>query len=722
MKHGLLAELKRRHVYRVAVAYAVVGWLLIEVATQVFPFFRIPDWSERLIVFLVLAGFPIALMLAWAFELTPEGVRRTEPVDSPDARPPQQHHRVGRLLDFAIISVLALAVGALAWRLWRSHATPPAASTAASHTAATPREAATGKPATAPAQATTTAPRKSIAVLPFENLSADRTNDYFVAGMQDLVLTKLADIGELKVISRSSTLKYGSHPDDLKTIAGQLGVATVLEGSVQKSGNSVLINVQLIDAQTDAHLWAQAYTRTLDNVFGVEGEVAGKIASALQAKLSPAETKRLGTALTTDSQANDLFLRAEYFANRGRTSGDFTSDLNRAIGLYRQALARAPDFALALARLSRIESWLAFNGGGGEDVRKLSADARTRAERALQLAPELAEAHLAMGYNDDYGKADYDAALTSFDAALQIRPNDAAAYGARGYVLRHKGEFDQALDAFQKALAHDPRNSLAATDVGETLMATGRYVDAERALQHALALDPDNDAARVDYALSIAFRTDDLDRALLEVQGDNVRLLRIKVNLLAMQRNYRAALAVLEHIPETPGDVALFFSSRDVQVANLYRLSGDISRARAHFAKVLPALRTRLSALGDHPVAQAHVWNAIAVAELGLGKSDAGIAAVKASLAAGERSGDHYAGPAILLANAALYAEAGLADQAVPLLARALATPGIGSYYSPVLLWRGPAWDPIRKDPAFQALLKQYASYRPATAPDTATP
>ncbi len=718
-KRSLFAELKRRHVYRVAVAYGVVGWLLIEVATQVFPVFHMPDWTAQLVVMLVLLGFPVALVLAWAFEITPEGVRRTEPVESPEARGPEQHRQVGRKLDLVIIGVLVVAVALLAWRPWSSHkvAPPPAAASVAASPKAKPGAPAAAAPS--PASITHPVSKKSIAVLPFENLSADKDNKYFADGMQDLILTKLADIGDLTVISRTSTARYASHPVDLKTIAEQLGVANILEGSVQKAGNSVLINVQLIAARTDAHIWAQAYTRTLDNVFGVEGEVAEKIADALKAKLSPADTKRLATALSGDPQANDLYLHAEYLVNQAGVGASVTSPLKKAIPLYRQAIARVPDFALAHARLSYAESWLSFNGGGGEDVRQLDADARAQAEQAMKLAPDLAESHLAVGYCDYYGKGDYDGALKAFAAALQLRPNDADALAARGYVLRRQGKYNEAIDAEQKALALDPRNGVMAVNLIETFMAIGRYAEAEQLSRQALAVNPGNDSARINYVISIIFRTGDPDRALAAAQGNSDSMKAIRVHLLTLKRDYPAAIALLESIPDTADDFRPK-AYKDIWLGNLYRLSGDLARARAHYTKALPEFRASLPAVAKHPLEVAQMWNSIADAEVGLGKTAAAMAAIKASLAAAGKSADHFGSLSVLVGNAITYAKIGRAEAAVSLLDRVLSSPGSGEALPPTLLWRVPDLDPIHKSPAFRALLKKYAKYRPVAEPATA--
>src|SRR6185437_13593548 len=365
---GFFAELKRRHVWRVAFAYAVTGWLIVQIATQVFPIFHMPDWTAQFVVILVVIGFPIGIVLAWAFELTPDGVRRTEPAHSPEARDERETRAIARRLNAVIIAVLLIAVALLGWRLLvvqhgetlagkAGPASPGGAVAAKSPVAANPGVA---RPI----------PPKSIAVLPFDNLSNDKNNEYFVAGMEDLILTKLAGIGDLKVISRTSTEKYKSHPVDLKDISRQLGVATFLEGSVQKQGKEVLINVQLIDASSESHIWAQSYTRTLDNIFGVEGEVAEKISAALNTKLSPGESASLAAVPTTNPVAYDLYFRAEYQADQAFVNYD-TSRWKTAIPLYRQAVSNDPGFALAWARLSYSESLLAWYGGGGEDVKQL---------------------------------------------------------------------------------------------------------------------------------------------------------------------------------------------------------------------------------------------------------------------------------------------------------------------------------------------------------------
>src|SRR6185312_409739 len=626
------ARLKQRKLVQWALAYVAAAFALIQVVDVVAHQFGWPEVLQRGITLALVVGFFVALLLAWYHgEQGRQRVSGTE----------------------LLLIALVLAVGGgLLWHFGRAGSkvattVPASAGVIASRSPdGAQRNPGMAAPDSADAAATSglraaaapvaaqAIPAKSIAVLPFENLSTDKGNAYFADGMQDLILTKLSDIGELKVISRTSTMKYASHPDDLKTIAQQLGVATILEGSVQKAGNQVLINVQLIDAKTDEHIWADSYTRTLDNVFGVEGEVAGQIASALKAKLSPAETQSLATTLSHDPAANDLFLRGEYFCNKGTMNFD-AALMKQAIALYRQAIAKAPDFALARAKLSYAESGLVYLGGGGEDIQQLNTDARAQAEQALALAPELVEAHLAIGYNALIGRSDYPAALTAFDTALKLRPNDADALSGRGNVLAFQGHYAEALTAFLQALASDPRNSDLARVVGESYQDVGRYTEAEAAYQHALALDPNNTEAQSRYPQAILLASGDVAAALTAVQGNGAQSQQWRVRLLMYQRKYQEALALLASIPDTPDNVAM--SGKTLQQANLYRLSGDAAHARPLYEQALPLLRTRLKSAAGSDMTQAEIWASIASAELGLGHTAAALTAMAQSQALTDR-------------------------------------------------------------------------------------
>ena len=377
--HNFFAELKRRNVYKVAVAYAVVGWLLVQIATQVFPFFEIPNWAVRLIVLAIVIGFPIALIVAWAFELTPQGLKRTEDVDLAAQGSRKSHTWIYVVIVGAAFSVGLIFIGRY---------------TARNAVSAARTEAATAS----------IVPQKSIAVLPFENLSDDKGAAYFADGIQDEILTKLASIADLKVISRTSTAKYKSKPEDLKTVSQQLGVATVLEGSVQKAADKVRVNVQLIDARADSHLWAKSYDRDIKDVFAVESEVAQEIADSLQARLSPAEANTLATAPTKNTAAYDLFLKGEFEQRVANTSLKAES-FDQATAWYQQAIALDPNFPLAYARL--VECRMSRHWFIESFTEAELAEVKQMADHALVLAPDLAEAHVALGIFYYYGYRQY---------------------------------------------------------------------------------------------------------------------------------------------------------------------------------------------------------------------------------------------------------------------------------------------------------------------------
>src|ERR1700738_1787659 len=316
---NFFGELKRRNVYKVAVAYAIVGWLLVQVATQVFPFLEIPNWVVRLVIALVVIGFPIALVIAWAFEATPEGIKRTEVADA------KHEHSRGKTWIYVVI--IGAAISVALFFLGR-------------YTAGTPRQS----------EATTGLPSKSIAVLPFDNLSRDPDNAFFAEGVQDEILTRLAKVADLKVISRTSTQRFKSAPSDLREIAKQLGVMNILEGSVQKSNDQVRVNVQLINAMTDAHLWADTYDRKLIDIFAVESEIAKTIADTLQAKLSGSEKSAMSKKPTENPEAHELYLKGRFFWNK-RTA----ADLRRSIDYFNEAITKDPNYAPAYA--GEAQAW-----------------------------------------------------------------------------------------------------------------------------------------------------------------------------------------------------------------------------------------------------------------------------------------------------------------------------------------------------------------------------
>ena len=675
---NFFAELKRRNVYKVAVAYAVVGWLLVQVTTQVFPIFEIPNWALRLIVLAIIIGFPIALVIAWAFELTPEGLKRTEDVDLA-AQPRRKSYAWAYVVIVgALLSVGLFLVARYGFRGTTSSAIKP--------------------------------PTKSIAVLPFENLSRDPDNAYFVDGIQDEILTRLSKISALKVISRTSTMRYASHPPNLREIAQQLGVANILEGSVQRAGGDVRVNVQLIEAENDSHLWAETYDREVRNIFSVESEVAQNVADALRARLLPEETARVANVPTKNPEAYDLFLKAEYFANQiySATAKDPAESARNAAGLYEKAVGLDPDFALAYARLSYLKARIYWYN---TDPSPQTIDAaRKAAERALQLQPDLPEAHLSMGYVHYWGRRDYDAALAEFDKARKTLPNSANVMTAIAFVHRRQGKMEQGLEELQRSAALSPRDNLLAREVGSTLVYMRRYAEANSAYDRPLALVPDDFETQVSRVvmLQTSGELDAASKALAMIPAGidpdgSVTFARWQLALV--RRDPDAALAALEHAPTL---LVNSWPSTRVPVALLRAQAlvrkGQSGPARAAF---LEAQKT-LESLLDNPRAQGEAQSYLALVYAGLGRKDAALQSGRRAIETLPVSRDLIIGGSYLAQLAMVEAQVGEKQSALNHIEQLLAIP-VGHVISIASLRLDPMWDPLRKDPRFQKLSEQPA-------------
>jgi TolB-like protein/tetratricopeptide (TPR) repeat protein len=452
MKPGsFFAELKRRNVYKVAVGYAVVGWLLIQVATQVFPFFDIPNWGVRLTVLLIVVGFPIALVIAWAFELTPGGIKRTEEADR--IYPGRSR---GRAWIYVVISAGLLSAGLF----FLGRYTAPNGNKIAN------------------------VPEKSIAVLPFENLSRDPDNAYFAEGIQDEILTRLAKVADLKVISHTSTQRYKSSPNDLPQIAKQLGVANILEGSVQKSQDQVRVNVQLINAATDAHLWGESFDRKLIDIFAVESEIAAKVADTLQAKLTGPEQHAISIQPTQNTEAYQLYLKGRYFWNK-RTG----PDLQKAIDYFKQAIDKDPGFALAYVGLG--DSYILLSGFGAAPPQDSFPLAEAAAKKALEIDDNLAEAHTTLGFILCVHHLNFADSIREFERAIGLNPNYATAHHWFGDgPLLAVGQFDRAIAEGKRAVELDPLSVIITADLGADYLVARRYDEAIEQFHKAIDLDP----------------------------------------------------------------------------------------------------------------------------------------------------------------------------------------------------------------------------------------
>jgi TolB-like protein/Tfp pilus assembly protein PilF len=667
-----VTELKRRNVYRAAVAYAVVAWFLTQLTTQVFPFFEIPNSAVRFVVIALAVGFPIAMLLAWLYELTPEGIVRTEDLDPVQARSVQRAS--GRILDFIIIGVLLLVIAMMI-------------------VGRRPFYRQTGESIS----------QKSIAILPFENLSEEKANAYFAEGVQNEIRTRLATVRDLKVISRTSTAKYQSKPDNLKTVAQELGVSTILEGAVQKAGDKVRVNVRLLDARADTHLWGKSYDRDLKDVLGVESEVSQEIAEALQANLSPSESHVLTAVRTRDAEAYDLFLRGEYEFHQAQSSLVELDAYDRADAFYQQALARDPNFAeaaaeLACSRLSRHWNVSPLAPAELQEVKSII-------DRALALAPNSPEAHFSLGLFFYWGHRQYEMALTEFNRTLELQPNNALARQYCASVYHRRGEWERSLADFQRAEELDPRDAWIPIGFGETYMALRLWKDAERAELRALAIDPHYALAALDLLTTRLNATGDVDSARRALdgfpeginfidsvvdRGDVARIIDARVYLDVIERRFTDAFQTLDrgHLQRLAGRVALRL------------LAGEPEAAKSMGEKALPLLEASLRERPD----DTFVMTELSWVYLALGRNADALRLSRQAADTISIEKDALAGPNFQNGLAQIEARAGAPEEAIKRLRRLLSIPA-GQVSSIARLKIDPVWDPIRNRPDFQQLL-----------------
>src|ERR1700736_6341433 len=451
---NFFAELKRRNVYKVAVAYLVVSWLLIQAASIFLPAFDAPPWVMKIFIIVIIFGFPVALIFSWAFEITPEGIKLESEIEPNKSIA----RRTGRKIVAVTIALAVVAAGLFVYQLVRS------------------KSDSSGSPITAAIA------NKSIAVLPFENLSRDPDNAYFCEGVQDEILTRLAKVADLKVISRTSTQHFKSTPDNLREIAKQLGVAHILEGSVQKAGDSVRVNVQLINALSDAHLWADTYDRKLTDIFAVESEIAKTIAETLQAKITGSEKNSIAKAPTANPEAYELYLKGRFFWNK--RTGD---DLRKSIEYLKQAIAKDPNYALAYAALADSYGLLRFYGGASPAESVVPAQAA--AKKALELDDSLAEAHASLGLIATE-ELEVNRGVDELERAIQLNPNYATAHHWLGLALATLRQSDRSIGELKRALELDPLSVIINADLAWTYASAHRLDQAEAQARKTLEIDP----------------------------------------------------------------------------------------------------------------------------------------------------------------------------------------------------------------------------------------
>jgi TolB-like protein/Tfp pilus assembly protein PilF len=659
-------ELQRRKVYRVAAAYIVAAGFLIQIASAAFPAWELPNWSLRLVIALLLIGFPIALLFAWAYDITPQGIKGTP-------KTPGAHRR--RNLILLIVTGVIVSASAGFFLLPR----------AVSHKV-----------------------DKSVAVLPFQNLSSDPENAYFADGIQAEVLTRLAKIADLKVISRASTQQYESQPGNLAEIAKQLGVANILEGTVQKAADQVRVNVHLVNAQTGSQLWAETYDRKLSDIFAVESEIAKGIAESLQATLTGREEQALAARPTSNPEAYDAYLRGLAYEARGNYSSDA---LYKAIDFYDLAVRLDPNFALAWARLSGAHALLYFNRGDTTAARRDAA--KEALENAQRLQPDSPETLLFLGYYQYWVLRDYGMAKATFARVSKMLPGNSEVLYALGAIARREGHWDESVAYWERGLALDPRNTALLTEVAWTYAALRQFSAALKLYDRALVILP-NELYLVASKASIYQAEGNLQEAaksLVQVnaQTDSDVAVRVKLTQLRLERNHTEAIQLVQarharfHVAS-----GIEKGFKQMGLAWVQRVAGDTAQAKASAEQA----RNTLEPIRKEQPDNAFVSAALAVAYAMLDEKESALTEAQRAITLVPSSKDRLSGPGFEENLALVEMIIGENSRAIATLTRLLQTPYGGWLYSPTpitpaLLKLDPIWDPLRADPAFQKLCEE---------------
>jgi TolB-like protein len=665
---GFFEEVKRRKVYRVAVAYIIAAGGIIQIASAVFPAWELPNWSQRLLIVLLLSGFPIALILAWAFDVTPEGVRVTAPPPSLPA-----HHRGRRNL------FILLAIGVLVSAVTGFFVLPRASARKLD---------------------------KSIAVLPFQNLSDDQGNAYFADGIQDDILTNLSKIGELKVISRTSVMSYRGKTANVREIGKQLGVSNILEGSVRRSGNKVRVNVQLIDANSDEHIWASDYDRDVTDVFAIQTDLAQKITDALQAKLSPAEKSRIERKPTENGEAYLAFVQAHNLQNAMEEIGK----LKQSEQLYARAIQLDPTFALAMARYSQLESWIVHIFERTPERRE---KARSLAQQALQLQPDLPEAHLAMGFSLYYGDNEFEAALKEFEIAQRGLPNEAEIYLALGAIQRRLGKWSESTASLEKAASLNPKDGWVFQQLALNYQMLRDFDSANKTIDRGLRVNPDGLGLwEIKSKLAIAEKGDlsvseQAFQAVKSIPMNDDAKLKItgaRADVFLLERKYAEGLREAESLSDdllAPIPAAL--CGKYYLIGFARKALHDEAGARTAFLKAKELLEAPLKQSPDSPDLRIQLAKVLGY----LGEKDSALNEARRATEILPESKDAFGGPEITGGVAEVYGILGENGRAIELLDGLLGRP---SHLTVSILKLSPVWDPLRSDPRFQALIDKYSA------------
>jgi len=670
-------ELKRRNVYKVAVAYAVAGWALAQGIAQVFPVFGIPNWAIQMIVLTIVIGFPIALVIAWTFELTPEGIKRTETADlMPPTTGQKKHAWIYIAVIGGVISVALFFLG----RYTVGNKTTAASTDGISN--------------------------KSIAVLPFENRSEDKANAYFADGIQDEILTRLSKIADLKVISRTSTEHYKSAPQNLPEIARELGVTNIVEGSVQKSGDAVRVNVQLIKAANDSHLWADTFDRKLTDIFLVESEVAKAIAEQLRAHLSGREEQVIAAKPTDNPGAYDAYLRGLAYSLK---TANTTANALGAQKYLREAVRLDPEFALGWALLSYVDA-RGYITQTLQPTLALREEARQAAETALNLQPNLGEAVLAKGYYHYACLKDYDTAVRYFEQAHQFLPNSSRIPESLAYVARRRGQWDRSESYFNEAERLDPRNVNLLFQHGISYIFVRRFSEALGKFDQILGITPDDVDTLVQKA-TVAQAEGDLPRASallapLHPGADDSSALETQAYQAILERRPGPIIPRLKEILAKP-DPALGYTNGELRfwLGWAQEVAGEHAAAQESWRQARSELEPFLKEQPENP----NLLGNLALTNMFLGDKATALALAEQAMAVNPIEKDALAGATPIEILARVEARMGERDRAIAALQKLLSIPynsalAGGTPLTPALLRLDPMFDPLRNDPRFQNL------------------
>jgi len=668
-------ELKRRNVYKVAVAYLVAGWALAQGLAQVFPVFDVPNWIVRLIVFIIVIGFPIALIFAWAFEITPEGLKRTEEADAmPQSARPTKRTWIYIVVIGAVVSVALFFLGRY----------------------------------TAGNRTTLRDDNKSIAVLPFQSLSEDKNDAYFADGVQDQILTNLAKVSDLKVISHTSVRQYKTGAErNLREIGRQLGVAYIMEGSVQRARDRLRINATLIDARTDTHIWAETYDRTAADLFAIQSELAQSIVTQLKAKLSPKQKAEIEERPTQDLVAFELYLQAKAIIDSYINATDVRAALLQALKSLEEAIQRDPNFVSAYCYAGRANDLLFFFDLDPTPDRIYLADAAVKT--ALRLRPDSAEAHFALADYLFRCKRDYDRALEELAIARPGLPNSTPFFILSGYINRRRNHFHEAERDFSTAFALDPRNPNAYNLLADTYVLQRRFPEAVHVSDNVLAAGEQTPIVRFRRATAILYGTGDTGplREILtkypdmEFAGGHTPF---RAWMAMLDGNYAEAERLLAASPRQDfQDIDFsFYYPKSWYQAMIARAKGDSARATAAFRECREILAQRLIVKPEH----ARTIAVLAQVDAGLGQKELALQEAQHAIDLMPISKDIYDGALVLEGLAQVYTWSGDRDRAIELLQKLVSMP---SYINYGRLKLHPLWAPLRGDPRFEKIVNSLA-------------